>query len=157
MVDITATSSPLRGYVSLPGNGVSVDPTMKASRDATGGALSVFETTVDDGPPLHVHTHDDGPPLHVHTHEDESIYVLEGEVSVRCGEETLQAPAGSFVFLPRGTAHCFWSAGAPARVLLMAVPGGIEDYFAEINAATTDEERGRIGERYGIRVILDPG
>jgi quercetin dioxygenase-like cupin family protein len=146
MVDITATSSPLRGYVSLPGNGVSVDPTMKASRDATGGALSVFETTVDDGPPLHVHTH-----------EDESIYVLEGEVSVRCGEETLQAPAGSFVFLPRGTAHCFWSAGAPARVLLMAVPGGIEDYFAEINAATTDEERGRIGERYGIRVILDPG
>jgi hypothetical protein len=42
----------------------------------------------------------------------------------------------------------------PARPLqLIAVPGGIEDYFHEINTASTDAERHRIGERYGIRVV----
>jgi len=42
---------------------------------------------------------------------------------------------------------------APARLLLIALPGGVEDYFAEINTASSDAERGRIGERYGIRVV----
>ncbi len=49
--------------------------------------------------------------------------------------------------------HRFWAAGAVARLLLIAVPGGIEDYFAEINAADSDADRARIGERYGIRVV----
>jgi hypothetical protein len=47
----------------------------------------------------------------------------------------------------------FWAAGPCARLLLIAVPGGIEDYFAEINTASSDDERGGIGERYGIRVV----
>jgi hypothetical protein len=38
-------------------------------------------------------------------------------------------------------------------VLLIAVPGGIEDYFAQINAASSDDERHLIGECYGIRVV----
>jgi hypothetical protein len=42
---------------------------------------------------------------------------------------------------------------SPARLLLIAVPGGIEDYFGEINNAPDDEERHRIGELYGIRVV----
>ena len=29
----------------------------------------------------------------------------------------------------------------------------MEAYFAEINAAATDAERHRVGERYGIRVV----
>jgi hypothetical protein len=63
------------------------------------------------------------------------------------------AAAGSFVFLPGGRAHRFWAADRPARLLLIAVPGGIEDYFHQINTASTDDERHRIGERYGIRVV----
>ncbi|MGH3395100.1 MAG: hypothetical protein ACRDPO_10450 [Streptosporangiaceae bacterium] len=46
-----------------------------------------------------------------------------------------------------------WPAGEPARLLLIAVPAGIEAYFAEINAAATDAERDQAGERYGIRVV----
>jgi hypothetical protein len=57
------------------------------------------------------------------------------------------------VFLPRGRLHRFWAADPPAQLLLIAVPGGIEDYFREISAAATDAERGQIGERYGIRVV----
>jgi mannose-6-phosphate isomerase-like protein (cupin superfamily) len=130
------------GYVVPPGVGVTSDPGLKASQHSTSGALSVFETTVGAGPPLHVHDR-----------EDECFYVLGGELSIRCGSDTFDAPAGSFVFLPRGRPHRFWAAGPAARLLLIAVPGGIEDYFREINAASGDDERTGIGERYGIRVV----
>jgi len=33
------------------------------------------------------------------------------------------------------------------------VPGGIEDYFGQINNASDDVELHRIGELYGIRVV----
>jgi hypothetical protein len=40
-----------------------------------------------------------------------------------------------------------------ARVLLIAVPGGTEHYFGEINNAATVAEQERIGAKYGIRVV----
>jgi mannose-6-phosphate isomerase-like protein (cupin superfamily) len=132
----------LTGYVVPAGADLAGDRGLKASRQSTGGAVSVFETSIGAGPPLHVHDR-----------EDECFYVLDGELSVRCGGDAFDAAAGSFVFLPRGRPHRFWAAGAAARLLLIAVPGGIEDYFAEINAAASDAERARIGERYGIRVV----
>jgi len=43
--------------------------------------------------------------------------------------------------------------GRPAPRLLIAAPCGTEDYFHQINiASTTDDQHHRIGERYGIRV-----
>jgi hypothetical protein len=36
----------LAGYVVPPGTGISPDPGLKASQRSTGGALSVFETTI---------------------------------------------------------------------------------------------------------------
>jgi hypothetical protein len=56
------------------------------------------------------------------------------------------------VFLPRGRPHRFWATDRPARLLLITVPGGIEDYFGQINKAANDEERHRVGEQHGIRV-----
>ena len=132
----------LPGYALLPGAGVADDPSLKASQHTTGGALSVFETTIEAGPPLHVHDR-----------EDECFYVLDGVLSVRCGGDAFDATAGSFVFLPRGRPHQFRAREQPARLLLIAVPGGIEDYFRQINNATTDEELHQIGEQYGIRVV----
>jgi mannose-6-phosphate isomerase-like protein (cupin superfamily) len=132
----------LAGYVVPPGAGVADDPSLKASRRSTGGALSVLETTIEAGPPLHVHDR-----------EDESFYVLDGELSIRCGSDAFDAPAGSFVFLPRGRPHRFWAMGQPAKLLLIAVPGGIEDYFRQINNASNDKERHQIGEQYRIRVV----
>ena len=67
---------------------------------------------------------------------------------------TLSTPvAGSFVFLPRGRPHRFWAKDQAARLLLITVPGGIEDYFRQINNASSDEERHQIGEQYRIRVV----
>jgi mannose-6-phosphate isomerase-like protein (cupin superfamily) len=130
------------GYVVPPGAGVAGDPSLKASQHLTGGALSVFETRIEAGPPLHVHDR-----------EDECFYVLDGELSVRCGGDSFDAPAGSFVFLPRGRPHRFWAKDRSAKLLLISVPGGIEDYFRQINNASNDEDRHRIGELYGIRVV----
>jgi quercetin dioxygenase-like cupin family protein len=132
----------LSGYIVPPGAGVAGDPSLKASQRSTGGALSVFETTIEAGPPLHVHDR-----------EDECLYVLGGELSIRCAGDTFDAQAGSFVFLPRGRPHRFWAKDQPARLLLIAVPGGIEDYFRHINNASDDQERHQIGERYRIRVV----
>ena len=49
---------------------------------------------------------------------------------------------------PTGSGHL-----ARPHALLIAVPGGIEDYFLQINAAASDQERRQVGERYGIRVV----
>jgi quercetin dioxygenase-like cupin family protein len=132
----------LTGYVVPAGVGLAGVPGLKASQRSTDGALTVFETSVGAGPPLHVHDR-----------EDECFHVLDGELSIRCGCDAFGAAAGSFVFLPRGRPHRFWAVAEPARLLLIAVPGGIEDYFHQINTASTDDERRRIGERYGIHVV----
>jgi quercetin dioxygenase-like cupin family protein len=132
----------LTGYVIPPGAGMAGDPGLKASQRSTGGTLSVFETTIEAGPPLHVHDA-----------EDECFYILDGELSIRCGGDTFNAPAGSFAFLPRGLPHRFQAKDQPARLLLITVPGGIEDYFHQINNASDDKERHQIGEQYGIRVV----
>ena len=42
--------------------------------------------------------------------------------------------------MPRGRPRRFWATGRPARLRLIAVPGGIEDYFRQINAAASDNE-----------------
>jgi hypothetical protein len=71
------------------------------------------------------------------------------QLSVRCGGEAFHAVAASFVFLPRGCPHTDLASGKPARLLLIAVSSGIEDYFRHINAAVSHDERRRIRERYG--------
>ncbi len=104
----------LTGYVVLAGADLAGGGSgLKASRHSTGGALSVFETRIGAGPPLHVHDR-----------EDECFYVLDGELSIRCGGDAFDAAAGSFVFLPRGRPHRFWAAGPCSSRPPRARPGG---------------------------------
>jgi mannose-6-phosphate isomerase-like protein (cupin superfamily) len=134
----------LVGYVAGPGEGIGGDgPDVKATAATTAGALTVMESVIRQGPPRHVHTH-----------EDECFYVLDGTVAVTCGDEAFEAGPRGFVFLPRGLAHTFRAAQGEARVLMIAVPGGIEHYFGEINNAASTAEQERIGATYGIRIVL---
>jgi len=108
------------------------------------------------------------PPLHVHHREDEAFWVLEGEVSLRCGDRTFRARAGSFAFLPRGVPHTFVvEGGAPARMLTLLTPGGAERLFVEGGrpaehdglppAAPPDiEALKRVSARYGSDVVGPP-
>lgn len=62
-------------------------------------------------------------PLHVHHLDDEAIYMLEGALAIKLGDEVVQPPAGSGVFIPRGTAHTFWNPGkSPVRFLIVMAP-----------------------------------
>jgi mannose-6-phosphate isomerase-like protein (cupin superfamily) len=122
----------LTGYVVPAGDGLAGDLGLEVSRHSTGGAVSVFETSIGARPPLHLHDR-----------EDECFYVLDGALSVRCGHVAFATAAGSFVSLPRGRPHRFWATGPAARLLLIAIPGGIENYIAEINAASSDASAAR--------------
>ena len=126
--------------------------TFKARGEQTGGALTVLENTIVAG---------EGPPLHVHADEDEAWYVLEGDLRFRLGAELQRAPAGTFVFVPRGTPHCFQNvAEHPARILVMFTPSGMErffDAFADLpDGAAGPQAFGRIGSGVGMEVIGPP-
>jgi len=59
------------------------------------------------------------------------------------------------VFLPRQRPHTFRSVGGTARGLLIVTPGGLENYFDALHAATK-ADRGRspvtaVMAEYGIR------
>ncbi len=92
----------------------------------TGGAFTLLEALV---PP------DTGPPPHAHHAEDETFVLLEGDLTFTVADETHSAAAGTTVFVPRGTVHSFANVGtAPARMLFMYSPAGMEGMFAEIGS-----------------------
>ena len=60
------------------------------------------------------------PPRHVHDTLDDSFLLLDGEVVVRCGDETIVGRAGSYICLPAGVEHTFRvTSTRPARMLLV--------------------------------------
>ena len=141
-----------------PGEGTSIQGpvggplTLKATGEDTGGTLTAFENVVAPG---------EGPPLHTHAGEDEAWYVLEGELRFRLGEEISMAPAGSFVFVPRGIAHSFQNSGSgPARILVLFTPSGMERFFERFAAlpagSAGPEAFGQIGGELGMQVVGPP-
>lgn len=133
------TKSAVQPFALRPGEGFAVENptgavmTFKATADACGGALTAIESTAAPG---------EGPPLHVHPSQDELIYTLEGTYRVKLGDQLFDAPAGSFVFIPRGTAHTWQNIGdSMARffaALLPAAPG-FEQFFVRFAALPLDE------------------
>jgi mannose-6-phosphate isomerase-like protein (cupin superfamily) len=139
----------VRGYLVGPGEGVSAaDSGVKASRVSTGGAVTLIESHTRGGAPMHVHHRD-----------DECFYVLEGTITVRCGEEELEAGPRSFVFLPRGTPHGWDVVGdGTATVLLINVPAGLEEFLREYHAAgsASNDVKDQIAAKYGIEWVRGP-
>jgi quercetin dioxygenase-like cupin family protein len=150
-----ATARPI---VRGPGDGIEVDApagrvTYKARGTETGGAMSVFQTVAAPG---------EGPPVHVHASDDEFIYVVEGRLHVLLVETTHDAPAGSFLFIPKGLPHTWQSVGdGDARFLFGFAPAspGMEHFFerAEELAATTRlaEAFARFAADAGMQVLGD--
>jgi mannose-6-phosphate isomerase-like protein (cupin superfamily) len=107
--------------------------TIKVSSETTGGAITVWESRRSAGDTR-------GPGPHSHPGFDEMFYVLAGEYVFTGAGRRFTAPAGTFLFLPRGTFHTFVSTGATeARLLHLAVPGGVEDFFEEMAFAKGGE------------------
>jgi quercetin dioxygenase-like cupin family protein len=142
--------------VVAPGEGATIHGpaggplTFKVRGEQTEGRLLALENVIA---PL------DGPPLHSHDNEDESWYVIEGTLRFKLGERIERAAAGSFVFVPRGTAHCFQNVGdGPARILVIFNPSGMERFFDEFAALKTVHPGAfrTIGHGAGMRVLGPP-
>lgn len=135
--------------------------TIKAEGAATEGRFTVIEHLAPKG---------DGSPLHVHEREDEWFYVLEGELVFWVGGKHIAAPAGSFVFGPRGIPHTFIVKSAEARFLLGAEPAGFENFVRALAlpAATRTlpppssehpdpQKLAAVAAEYGIQILGPPG
>jgi len=94
-----------------------------ASADATDGAFSMVEATEPPG---------SAAPLHVHHREAEAFFVLDGAIELTCGEQTVAARTGDFVYTPKGVAHKYTVVGdRAARILLFFSRPGFESFFLD--------------------------
>jgi quercetin dioxygenase-like cupin family protein len=124
--------------------------TIKATGELTGDSLYLGEAVVEPGFP--------GPPPHTHEHLHDMFYVLDGTLTVRLGDETIELPAGSFVCVPPGVVHTFSNRSETAvRVLNFNTPAGWEHYMRDLGAALAEgtpsqEEIGQIASRYDFQV-----
>jgi mannose-6-phosphate isomerase-like protein (cupin superfamily) len=161
---MTSTQTAEQACMLQPGEGQATwfltnHMTIKATAASTGGAFGLVESLIAPG---------FSPPLHVHHREDESFWVLEGELTMRCGDRTFRAAAGSFVFLPRDVPHTFVvEGGAPARMLTLLTPGGGEGVFIEggrpaehdglppVSPVDVEALR-RVSARYGSEIVGPP-
>ena len=126
-------------YLLTAGEGLNGDAALKASRSSTSGSFMLIESDTDGG----------APPL-VHGRKDEAMYVLDGEITVRVGEETFRAARGAFVFMPRGEEHEWDVIGDRAVVLIVASPAGLEEFLADFHAAPDWPARHEVAARYGL-------
>ena len=95
-----------------------------------------------------------GPPAHTHTREEEAFFVIRGQVTFFVEGEPVQATAGTFLNVPRGTKHQFKNeSGEEAEMIFWFAPAGIEDMFAEM--AADSEHFVEIGAKYGVTYFLD--
>lgn len=127
--------------------------TCKVSGRDTGGSHSLFDVVVPAG---------NGPPPHVHQREDETFYILSGEIEFQTQGKTIRRGPGETLFAARNIPHSFRNVGtAPARMILLATPAGLETFFEELNReiGPNPSEMPKllaILGRYGIELVGAP-
>jgi len=137
--------------VTRPGEGEPLRPvgnrlTLLMTSERTEGAYALWESIIPPG---------GGVPRHVHHNEAEAWYVLEGNVTF-CVEngELLVATPGTFVYSPKGRPHAFQNrSDRSARMLTLVTPGGLEEFFREINGVTSIETIAAVSARYGAEFL----
>jgi len=121
--------------------------THKLTSAQTGGAFYLCEA---------VFAPESGSPLHIHHYEDEVIYVLEGAIDIRLDKKKLNTPAGGIIHLPKKIPHALQNPlKIPLRIIVYAIPGGLEDYFDEVNTALQNdsldnETHTKMSMKYGL-------
>jgi mannose-6-phosphate isomerase-like protein (cupin superfamily) len=96
---------------------------VRLSGQLTSGAFSLTDNLNRRG---------NGSPVHVHDQEDETLFVLDGELRVFLGEEEHTAGPGTAAVLPRRRRHAYVVTSASARFLTLHIPGGFEEFAAEV-------------------------
>jgi quercetin dioxygenase-like cupin family protein len=96
-----------------------------ATAAQTGGGFGLVEHVLPPG---------FASPYHLHHGEDESFYVVEGRMTFVVDGQAITAGPGAFLFGPRLVPHGFRVEGDTlARLLLLATPGGFEQFVVELS------------------------
>jgi quercetin dioxygenase-like cupin family protein len=128
-----------------------------AGAESTAGGFSIVESIEPPG---------SGAPLHVHHGEAEAFYVLAGTLELTCGDDTVTATAGDFVYTPPDVPHKYVVVGdETARVLLLFSRPGFEAFFAEGGAPLDEPPAGppdpaalkALVEKYDMELLEVPG
>jgi mannose-6-phosphate isomerase-like protein (cupin superfamily) len=86
-----------------------------------------------------------GPLPHLHENCEESFYVLRGAIRFRLDDEQIDAPAGSFVLIPRGAVHAFWNPHSePAAMLSIVSPPVLDRFFEDLRTLLISMPPGEI-------------
>ena len=136
-------------FIAVGANGTGV--MVKVSEAETGDLCTVWEAQVPPG------TVGAGP--HYHRGRDEFFYVLEGEMTLRIGDETRAARAGTFAFILWETIHGFHNASREnARLLVMHYLAGFERFLEEMQLLAarngSKEERVALADRFDMIPVL---
>jgi mannose-6-phosphate isomerase-like protein (cupin superfamily) len=124
--------------------------TIKATGEQTNDSFYLGEAVLQPGFP--------GPPPHRHRRLHDMFYVLEGTLTMRVEDQTLELEPGSFVCVPPGVVHTFSNpSDAPTKVLNFNTPSGWEHYMRELGAAlagtaVTPDAIGSIATRYDFEL-----
>lgn len=128
---------------------------VRASGDESAGHYDLLEFTIEPGPGV--------TPLHVHHDNDEAVYVLDGELTVRLGDDLVTLGPGAYAMAPRGVPHTYRSTGdRPARVLFTYMPGNhwrMLEAAAEHGPVEDESDIERllpVLEEYGVEVVGPP-
>lgn len=122
--------------------------------DGKMGALEVFAPTGRNGMPSHRTRH-----------TDIAWYVLEGEMTVKTPDRTVQLPVGTLMQVPRGVPLAYENSGTTtAHVLMIFAPGGFERFYEELGKASLssmvwpppDNVTQPIANRFGVEMAAAP-
>lgn len=78
--------------------------------------------------------------LHIHFSDDEAWHILEGTLTFRFRDRTIEAPAGTTVFVPAGVAHTYYEAAGPTRYLIVMTPR-LRELVAALQGALRQEHQ----------------
>ena len=92
-----------------------------------------------------------GPPyMHVHYEDDEAWHVLEGILTFKFIDRSIDISKGTSVFVPAGVPHTY-SANDAARYLMILTPR-LNDLIAELQNSPFDQH-GSIMKKYKSEII----
>jgi quercetin dioxygenase-like cupin family protein len=96
---------------------------------------------------------------HIHAYTDVWIYVIDGSVGVRVGDEEAVGSSGSYLLKPRGIPHAMWNPGdEPNHFIEVLTPGDGDMFFRDARELPEDATREAFEEmaaQHGITFFDD--
>jgi quercetin dioxygenase-like cupin family protein len=148
---MSTASAPATAPVGEPIPYMGMQAIFRVSKEMSGGTHQAFENVTPPGT---------GVPMHTHRTDDETLFVEQGRIVCRVGEEAFTAGTGESVALPAGLAHGWRCDGdRTARVLVVvsiAPDSDFDRFFRRLSTLDPEDldEGARICADNGIDLPL---